>query len=205
MKKRFLSFLLFPLLLGACSNPFKKNESNEESKEVTPTPAEEHYIDVLDSEISLEVGEQHQISITEIKKTIIICQSDDESVATVTQEGLVTAISPGEATISISGGKDHYNVFVTVLPPEAKDSLQIVLVKQSFTISLQDTYVLPLSVKLGNTPVTGATLSYEYETSGIVLISGLNVTPLSAGTTKCVVTATYNEMVATSSFTISVY
>ena len=210
MKKKLLPILLFPLLLAGCSFDFfglfkKKSSSSEQSGQVTPVTPEEHYIDVLETDLSLEIDEQYQLTITELKKSIIICQSSNEEVATVSQEGLVMAISPGEATISISGGKDQFNVFVTVLPPEAKDSLQIVLVKQSFTLSLEDDYVLPLTVKLGNEIVLDASLDYEYETEGIVSISGLTVTPLSVGTTKCVVTASYNDMVASSSFTISVY
>jgi len=211
MKKKLLFTLLFPLLLSGCSfNLFKKSDANsdqdrgQDSGEVTPQPTE-HSINVIDTEISIEVGLQYQINIVELKKTIIICQSSNDSVASVTQGGLVSALSPGEATISISGGQDRFNVFVTVLPPEAKDSLQIVMVKQLFTISLGDEYTLPLAVKLGNQLIEDATLTYQYETEGIVSISGLDVTPLAVGTTKCVVSASYNEMNTSSSFTITVY
>ena len=202
MKKIFLSLMLVPLMLGGC-NWFNKNKNNEpEEEEVTE---EEQYISVAETELSLEIGEQYQLQITQIKKTIILCQSNNDEVATVSRDGLVTAIAPGETTISVTGGKDRYVIFVNVLPPEAKDSLQIVMVKTSFTIALGDDYVLPFIVKLGNEVVESATLTYTYETSGIVSIAGLNVTTQSAGTTKCVVTASYNEYSASSSFTITVY
>ena len=212
MKKKFFAILVFPLLLSGCSFDFfglfkkKNNNQNEgsDSGEVTPQQ-EDHYISVTESEISMEVGLEYQINIVELKKTIIICQSSNENVASVTQSGLVTAKAPGEATISISGGKDRFNVFVTVLPPEAKDSLQIVMVKESFTIALGDEYTLPFTVKLGSQVIENASLSYEYETEGIVSISGLDVTALSVGTTKCVVTASYNELTTSSSFSITVY
>ena len=146
MKKLLLSMLLFPLILGGCSL-FKK-KSNEQPQEEEQVVVEDRYIDVSATELSLEVGEEYQIVITQLKKTIVLCQSNDESIAKITKEGLVTAVSPGETTLSISGGKDRYIIFVTVLPPEAKDSLQIVMVKTSFTISLDDEYALPFTVKL---------------------------------------------------------
>ena len=203
MKKILLSMLLFPLILGGCSL-FKK-KSNEQPQEEEQVVVEDRYIDVSATELSLEVGEEYQIVITQLKKTIVLCQSNDESIAKITKEGLVTAVSPGETTLSISGGKDRYIIFVTVLPPEAKDSLQIVMVKTSFTISLDDEYTLPFTVKLGNEIVNNPTFTYAYEVEGIVSIIGLNVTPLSVGTTKCVVTATYNELSISSSFNITVY
>lgn len=203
MKKMLLSMLLFPLILGGCSL-FKK-KSNEQPQEEEQVVEDDRYIDVSATELSLEVGEEYQIVITQLKKTIVLCQSNDESIAKITKEGLVTAVSPGETTLSISGGKDRYIIFVTVLPPEAKDSLQIVMVKTSFTISLDDEYTLPFIVKLGNEIVNNPTFTYAYEVENIVSITGLNVTPLSVGTTKCVVTATYNELSISSSFNITVY
>ena len=203
MKKLFLSMLLFPLILGGCSF-FNKN-SNTPQQEEEQEVVEDHYIEVSITDLSLEVDEQYQIVITQLKKTIVLCQSNDDSIARVTQNGLVTAVAPGETTITISGGKDRYIVFVSVLPPEAKDSLQIVMVKTSFTISLDDEYILPLTVKLGNEVVNNPTLNYTFETAGIVSISGLNVTPIAAGTTKCVVAASYNDLTTSSSFNITVY
>ena len=206
MKKFILPILLFPLLAGGCAfNWFKKKSNNNDEPEEKQPVEEEHYINVSETEFSLEIGQQHQIQITELKKSIIICQSNNEDVATVTQSGLVTAVSVGETSITITGGKDRFVVFVTVLPPEAKDSLQIVMVKTSFTVALDDEYILPLTVKLGNEVVNNPNLSYAYETAGIVSISGLNVTPLSAGTTKCVVTASHNDLSTSSSFTITIY
>lgn len=197
MKKLLLSILLIPFLLVGCN---KKNKSGGE--EQTP---EVHYIDVSVTEVSLVEGETYQIPINILNKTIIICQSSNEQVATVSHEGLVTAIAQGESTITISGGKDRFTVFVTVSLDEAKDSLQIVMPKTSYNIALGDEYIIPLSVKYGNQIVSNPTLHYTYEVEGIVSIEGLNVTTLSVGTTKCVVEASYNEMSITSSFTISVY
>ena len=79
------------------------------------------------------------------------------------------------------------------------------MVKNSFTVALGDEYVLPFTTKLGKETIKNAVFSYSYEITGIVSISGLIVTTQSAGTTKCVATATYNEYSTSSSFTIIVY
>ena len=196
MKKSLIMLLLIPFLLGGCK---KKNSDNNQ-------PTEEiHYIDVSVTEVSLHEGDEYQIPIEILKKTIVICQSNNENIATVTHVGLVTAIGQGETTITISGGKDRFIVFVTVSPEEAKNSLQIVMVKDSFTIQVNDEYALPLTVKLGSEVVANPSLSYTYEMEGIVTITGLVATGVAIGTTKCVVVASYNEMSISSSFTITVY
>ena len=197
MKKLLLTILLIPCLLGGCNK--KNNQSGEEQ-----TP-EVHYIDVSVTEVSLIEGEKYQIPIEILKKTIVICQSNNESVATVTHEGLITAVARGETTITVTGGKDRFIIFVTVTPDVATNSLQIVMVKDSFTIQVGDEYALPLTVKYGNEVVANPNLSYTYETENVVSITGLIATGLSVGTTKCVATASYNEMSVSTIFTVTVY
>ena len=190
MKKLLITLLLFPLMLGGC----KKKTTDSE-----------HYIEVAESEITLKVGEQHQIQINELKKTIVLYQSNNDGIASVSDEGVITGVAQGETSISVTGGKDRFVIFVSVIPDEAHDSLQIVMVKNSFTIALDDSFVLPFTVKLGNQVIENPTYSYTYETPNIVSINGLNVSPLAAGTTKCVVNASYNDMSTSAAFTITIY
>lgn len=198
MKKLLLTLLLIPFLLGGCNKKNQTNSGEEQTQDV-------HYIDVSVTEVSLIEGEQYQIPIEILKKTIVICQSNNESIATVTHDGLVKALSKGETTITITGGKDRFIVFVTVSADTATNSLQIVMVKDSFTIQVGDEYALPLTVKIGNETVNNPTLTYSYETENIVSITNLVATGLSVGTTKCIATASYNEMSTSTAFTITVY
>ena len=198
MKKLLLFALLFPFILVGC---------NEKKEEEPPQPEEkESYINVAVTEVTLEEEEQYQI-VTEILKkgTIVFYSSNNDEIATVTDDGLVTALKAGETTINIRGGKDSYSLFVTVLPYQAHDSLQIVLEKEEFTLAVNDKYNLPLTVKYGNEVFSSATLSYTYEVQGIVSIEGIEVTAKAVGKTKCVVTATYEEEEVSKVFTITVY
>lgn len=196
MKKLLLLALLFPFILVGC-----------DKKEEEPQPeVKEPYINVSVTEVTLEEEQQYQI-VTEILKkgTIVFYSSNNDEIATVTDDGLVTAVKAGETTINIRGGKDSYSLFVTVLPYQAHDSLQIVLEKEEFTLAVNDKYNLPLTVKYGNEIILNPALTYTYETQGIVSIEGIEVTAKAVGTTKCVVTATYNEEEVSKIFTVTVY
>ena len=194
MKKILLFMLLIPFALCGCK---KSGSSSSEP---------EHYINVPTSEVSLEVEETYQLDVEIIKKgTIVFYSSANEDIATVTDEGLITAINEGETTISVRGGQDVYTVFVNVIPYQAKDSLQIVLEKEEFVIEVNDEYILPLTVKYGNEIIENPSLSYTYENEGVVSIVGNVVTGLKEGETRCVVTASYEQKEVSKSFKITVY
>lgn len=191
MKKLFLSLLLVPFLLGGCK------------KSTTPSI---QYIQVDITELTLMEDDTYQIETTIVKEgTIVFYSSANDSVASVTDEGLITALKAGETTITVRGGKDSYNIFVTVNPFQAHDSLQIVMEKESYTLEVDDEYYLPLQVKKGNQVINDASLNYTIENPAVASISGLLIKALSVGTTKCVVTASYEEEVVSKGFSITVY
>ena len=193
MKKAFLSLLLVPFLLAGCSKSSKASST-------------EQYIQVDVVELTLMEDDTYHIEPNIIKKgTIVFYSSANESIATVSDEGLITAIKAGETTITIRGGKDSYNIFLTVNPFQAHDSLQIVMEKESYTLAVSDEYVLPLQVKKGNEIINDPTLDFTIEKPSIISINSLTVTALNAGTTKCVVTTSYQEEVVSKGFSITVY
>ena len=196
MRKVLLPLLAIPFILLGCN----KNSGG------SPSPRPEQYINVEVSQITLEVEETYQIS-TEVlvPNTIVFYSSNNKNVATVTDDGLVTAVAAGETSINIRGGRDYYSLFVTVTPYQAKNSLQITLSKRSFTLSVGDEFVLPLQVKYGNDLVNNCTISYLYENNNVVSISNLVMSALATGTTRVVATATYNNQEASESFTVTVY
>ena len=197
MKKLFLAILTLPLLLTGCVQSTTPSDSGDTEVE--------HYINVPINDVSMVEGEQYQIPIEILKKTIIVCRSNNEDIVTVTHSGLITAVKEGETTITVSGGQDHFIVFVTVSQKTAEDSLQIVMPKYEYTMKSGDTFNLPLSVKYGDVVVNNYTLSYEYEIDGVVSISNLTITASTVGITRCVVTATYLNLEASEIFTITVY
>ena len=195
MKRLFLTLLFIPSLLTGCGC----------SQDPVVPPAVEHYINVPTNTVTLTEGNEFTIPIEVIKPTIITCRSNDEEIATVTHEGLITAIKEGETTITISGGQDRFIVFVTVLAEPTKSSLSIVMPKKEFTLKVDDEFELPLTVKYGAEEVKEPVLTYVYEVEDIVSITDLTVTALAEGTTKVVVTASYDDLEVKEIFTITVY
>ena len=197
MKKLLLALFTLPFILLGC---------NKQSGGHKPAPTPEQYINVRVSQVTLEELETYQIE-TEIlvPNTIVFYSSNNKNVATVTDNGLVTAVAPGETSINIRGGKDYYSVFITVTTYQAKDSLQVVLSKKNFNLEVNDTFVLPLIVKYGNEVVNDYTVSYLYENEGVVSIADKVMTALGVGTTRVVVNATYNNQQASESFVVTVY
>ena len=198
MKKLiFLTLLLTPFLLTGCNN--NKQETSQESQ------VSDEYIKVLTEEINIMEEDSYQIQVEILRKgTIVFYSTSNEDIATVSDDGLVKGVSTGEAMITVRGGKNSYVIPVFFFFYQAKDSLQIVLDKDSFTIAKDDEYVLPLITKVGNEPVN-AELSFDIEDNTIISINDKIVKGLKAGTTKCLVTATYFEEEVSKSFTVTVY
>lgn len=197
MKKLLVALFTLPFILLGC---------NKQGGGHKPTPTPEQYINVAVSQVTLEELETYQIE-TEVlvENTIVFYSSNNSDVATVTEEGLVTAVALGETSINVRGGRDYFSVFITVTTYQAKDSLQVTISKKNFALEVNDTFVLPLAVKYGNFVVNNYEISYLYENNGIVSIENNIMTALSVGTTKVVATTTYNDQTASESFTVTVY
>ena len=195
-KKLLLTLLILPFLLGCKSN--NKNTSSS-------VPSEQ-YINVDVNEVTLMEDDTYQINTSIIKSgTIVFYSSADDTVASVSDTGLITALKEGQTNVTVRGGKDTFNIFVTVLPFQAKDSLQIVMEKDSFTLAKGDEYVLPLQVKMGNQVINDANMLFTIENEDMVSINGLTVTALKEGETKCLVTASYQQQEVSKGFNIIVY
>ncbi len=195
MKKLLLSLLLIPFLLG-CQN----NQNNSADISI------EQYINVPIEELSLMEDDTYQINTEIIKAgTIVYYSSMNEEIASVSDSGLITAKKEGTTDIVIRGGKDTFNIYLEVTHYQAKDSLQIILEKDSFTLEVGDEYLLPLQVMRGNEVINNAELSFDIDNKNIISINGLTVSALNVGTTKCVVTARYGEEEVSKGFNITVY
>ena len=189
--------MLLPLFLTGCNN----------ANNATP-PSEEkiQYINVEVNEITLHEEDTFQIEVEIIKRgTIVFFSSNNDSVASVDQKGLVTANKTGETSITVRGGKDTFSVYVIVLPYEADNSLQIILTKDSFVLEKEDEFVLPLEVKLGKETIIEAILSYQYEVQDIVSITDKTVLAKNIGSTEVIVTASYLQEEVSKRFNITVY
>lgn len=196
MKKQLILCALFSFLLIGCQNNNQKSQTSVEQ-----------VINLDVASISIHEEETYQLNVEIIKKgTIIFYSSADENVATVDDDGLVTGIAKGETTVTVRGGNNTFYISVEVLPYEAAAALEINMEKDTYTLAKDDEYVLPITVSYGNQDVTSeVTFSYEIENTNVVSFNGLVATALNAGTSKCVVTATYLQQQASKGIEITVY
>ena len=151
-------------------------------------------------ELSLSVGQSVQMEYTmemepaEATRPQLVWESSDPSVLSVDQNGLVTALKTGKATLTLSGGEASVSCAVTVTVPA--DSLAFD--QESYQVAMGKTLVLPLTAL-----PEGANESYSWESSDTAIATvGADgtVTAVAPGT----VTITVTGANATASCTVTV-
>ncbi len=151
-------------------------------------------------ELSLSVGQSYQMEYTmelepaEATRPQLVWESSDPSVLSVDQNGLVTALKTGKATLTLSGGEASVSCAVTVTVPAESLAFDQV----SYQVAMGKTLVLPLTVL-----PEGANESYSWESSdtGIATVGADGtVTGVAPGT----VTITATGANATASCTVTV-
>ena len=151
-------------------------------------------------ELSLSVGQSYQMEYTmelepaEATRPQLIWESSDPSVLSVDQNGLVTALKTGKATLTLSAGDASVSCAVTVTVPA--DSLAFD--QESYQVSVGKTLSLPLTAL-----PEGANESYTWvssdETIATVGADG-TVTAVAPGSATITVTG----VKATASCTVTV-
>ena len=116
--------LTLPLVMTSCGELFDMLDNP-----ITPA------LQVLRAQLTLKVGESKPIQASTQAHVVLLYSSDNPAVATVDATGLITAVSPGTARITIKAqGEDDYyrteifsenttTVEVTVIPAKAAGSI----------------------------------------------------------------------------------
>lgn len=100
-------------------------------------------ISVNKTSISLQNGKTFQLNVSTSNHSIPTFKSNRQSIATVSTKGLITAIKPGTATITVSANQTSCQVNVTVLKPT------ISLSKNTMTSYRNKTFRLTATVSSG--------------------------------------------------------
>ena len=112
--------MAFALGVTACTDGCNSGSSDisqsESTSESGSDVADKGSISVKDKTKTLYVGETYKIEAN--SECTFACESTDENVATVTADGVVTALSDGIAFIKVSDGKTFVNVKINVIKSE---------------------------------------------------------------------------------------
>lgn len=177
----FLLSLVCCLSLAACAST-----ANNTTKKTTAE------ISLVDREITVYVGETYNFKPTGAKS--FEYSSSDESVATVSDEGLLTALKDGTAFIDVSAGKQSLTCKVNVIKAEN----YIRLNSTEITASAGSDVTLKAEVISGGKVTDNEVTFDKGSASGVnVTASGVNEATVSlVATGNYVITAAYGSMKA---------
>lgn len=154
----------------------------------------------LDKEtIELRIDESSALTAVvtpdNVRDVVVEWSTDNASVASVTQKGVVTGIGVGSTVITVRASGFTDECTVTVLPVEAES---VTLNKAELSMEEGDTEVLVATVGPANT--TDKTISWKSSNASVASVSEGRITAVSVGT--AVITATCGK--ATGKCTVTV-
>lgn len=178
------------LSIVACNNSKDENEEPKKSVQISQPTA------------TIEVGNSLQLTAeSSDPEDVIQWTSSADTVAQVTQNGLVSAIKKGTAEITASVEGASAKCVVTVTDSRIP---VITVTSENVNINTEMTYQITPTVYFDSEPVE-AVLTFESENAEIATVSDAGlVTGIKSGSTKITITADYEGSVATAEITVTV-
>lgn len=200
MKKKFSTWIGLILALAICLTVIPACSSGGEGGEPEPTPATGAGLTVSQSELTMNVNTTYQLTATVNDSTAytITWASSDTEVATV-QSGLVTALSAGSATITVSCRKKGSTAVA-----ESK-TCAVTVVNRQVVLNTDSVLILPdtSATATVTASVEGVSDSvvWSSQDEGIATVTDGVITGRRTGTTT--VTATAGDISATCRVTVA--
>ena len=173
--------LTLPLMMTSCEWFFDMLDNP-----ITPA------LQVLRAQLTLKVGESKPIQASTQAHVVLLYSSDNPAVATVDATGLITAVSPGTARITIKAqGEDDY--YRTEIFSENTTTVEVTVTKKDGSISFatsnviksfgDDAFTNPLTI------VGDGTVTYSSSNTDVATVDANgNVSIIDGGT--AIITAT---------------
>ena len=194
--------LTLPLMMTSCEWFFDMLDNP-----ITPA------LQVLRAQLTLKVGESKPIQASTQAHVVLLYSSDNPAVATVDATGLITAVSPGTARITIKAqGEDDY--YRTEIFSETTTTVEVTVTKKDGSISfatasvpkyINDPKFTNALTTEGDGVVTytsdNTTVAEVDATTGEVTIKGVGTANIKATTTE---TETYAYETNTAQYTLTV-
>ena len=198
--KRILYCLLAALLCLFCFSACGEEENPDQSS------ATENTIEFVQNQITLSVGESVQAEVTTSKKNVFVFWSiRDEDIASVSDDGVITALAEGQTICYAEFGGVKAICQINVLPKSAQPLLSVTVpYPNELTLYTGGTLALKPSVKLGDDTVEGAQISYVLTGVDVVKVEDGVITALCVGTATIAIQASYNNQTASLLLTVTV-
>ena len=183
MKKKFC-ILLSVLLIIATAVFVGCGCKDKNKNQITERPRDAISLNV--TQVEMVVGDQTALilSYQPIDGVVVVYQSSTEQVATVDDMGKVTALKPGNTTVSVSYGEETVSCDVTVglgnyVPVATFNQLE----GQNLRIAYGDKYNLQPLVKFNGKEYYDGQFTYIYDDSVIEISEDGVITAKAKGTT----------------------
>lgn len=200
MKRLFVLLPLITLLFG-CNN--KSNSKPSGGGEVI-----QNAITLNVNTISISEEKTFQLEATvdpALQKYLLFWSSENEDVALVDDNGLVTAVKKGYTIIVAQVGKYFARCAIEVTNYVPVDSLSVSLDKTTFTLNVNDTYELTPVVRLGNQFIENYTVTSLISNTEVISYSNGVITALHAGNADILLTYSYLEYSVQQLLHVAVY
>lgn len=170
------------------TEPVETTEPEETTQPTETTEPEEKGFKLSHSDVTLFFeGETFTIKPTEngsaVSPAVVVWASSDESVATVSANGKVTAVAGGKATISATYNGETLECIVRCSIEEKET--EPAYADSNWSISHSDVSIVvgeSFTLKLTNDADETASVSWSADKSGVVSVSGNKITGVSSGT-----------------------
>lgn len=177
------------------------------SSEISSSTSKESSIEFVQNEITISVGDSVQAEVVTSKKNVFILWSmRDTQIASVSTDGVITALQEGQTICYARFGNETAMCLVKITAKSATPLLSVSMPYEggSATLYVGDTLDLRVSVKLGDDVVDGAQIEYQTVASDILRVENGQVEALKAGSDTITVLVSYEGQTAEATLTVSV-
>ena len=203
----FFVMLICSLCFFACD---KGGDSSVESSVTSSSIASEEKepnIYFVHNEITVVLGKTAKAEIVTSKNNVFIFWSiRDGNLASVSNDGTITGLALGETICYAEFAGEKVMCLIKIVEQQATPMLSVSVPYENETVALYvgDTLNLKASVKLGDTMLSDAEVTYAVSNADIVSVEEGKATGLAAGTATVTITATYEGQSASMQLTVNV-
>ena len=168
----------------------------ESAQESSSNSAQESGVQFVYSEITLAVGESVQAEVVTSRPNVFVFFSvRDNDVATISSDGTITGVGEGQTICWAEFGGEKAICIIKVAGKVTMPMLSVVVPYEanSITMYANETLNLKASVKLGDTVVEDAQVTYNVSAGDVISVENGVITAKSAGDATITVTATYED------------
>ena len=161
----------------------------------------------VQNEVTISIGESVQLEVETTKKNVFIFWSiRDENLATVSDDGVITALAEGQTICYAEFAGERVMCLVKIVSPQAMPllSISVPYEGESVTLYVGDSLAINAIVRLGDSVVTDAQVEYEITQTDIVQVEGNKMVGKKVGEATVLIRATYENQVASLTLTVKV-